>query len=74
MHAVSICPEDGKVDKFCFSEAQEFVYKTLQERFIYSYNIAIIYFCFILQVCPRDGWQQCYSIAVINIAMARLKL
>ena len=34
--AVNICPEDGKVNRNCFDSAQEFVYQSLEERYIYN--------------------------------------
>lgn len=39
--AVSICPEDGVVDRACFNETQAFVFKTMEKRYIYRllYNI-----------------------------------
>lgn len=39
---VNICPEDGIVDRSCFSEAQAFVYDIIQTRCVHdNYHMSL---------------------------------
>ena len=38
---VAMCPEDGKVERQCFDETQDFVFKLMEQRFVHGYTFTV---------------------------------